>query len=256
MIARRLVRAAAVVLTSITVLSGPAVTASAAVPADPNAHGYIGLCDASGKNVTAGDVRNTPFVWKAVASQSPPANYVGRGQNTVLDIYQVRPGVDSTLWSGDDLTGTSFYLSAKYPAAQATQSDLSLSVITHEFPPMGDGYYELRMFFGKVGFDTYTASYPATFIRVRGNRWSMVQGGQVDCAAAQAKSVEVLVGKVPAASGPTASRYPVPAASSGSGWSSASLVGTVAVIAAAIAAVVGAATLRRRRRAAHVAETV
>ena len=71
------------------VLTGTAIPALAqSVPfTDPNTAGYIGLCDPYGHNVTGGSVDATPFVWKSVASSTPPAQYTGQGQNSVLEIH-------------------------------------------------------------------------------------------------------------------------------------------------------------------------
>jgi len=252
---RRTLRAvSATAVATLTLLAAHPALASADVPADPSAHGVIGLCDPTGKNLIAGDIRNAPFVWKAVASSPAPHSFQGRGENSVLSIFQVRPGVDATQWSGDQLTGTSFYSTPSHPTTQSTQSDIALSVITSEFPPMGDGYYELRMFYGRTDYGVYTTTYPATFIRVQGNRWSVAKGGQVDCAAGQAKSMEVLTGVAPAAAGPTARAYAVPAAPQ-KGWSAAALLAAVALVGAAVVAAV-MASLSRQRRVTRVREQV
>jgi hypothetical protein len=109
----------------------------------------------------------------------------------------VRPGVDAGDWSGDQLTAAAFYHNAKVPAVQATNADLSFGAFVKEFPPQGQGLYELRMFYGKLDYGTYSATYPATFLQVAGGRWWVVRGGTVDCSVASAVSMEVAAGTQP-----------------------------------------------------------
>jgi hypothetical protein len=277
----RRVGAVAVLAAASTLLLG--VGPAAALPVDPNAKGFIGLCDSQNHNVSGGSLAAAPFVWKAVASEPPPKAYVGRGENAVLNIYQPRPGVDPADWSGDQFTGATFYSSPDAPAAQATLKDIPLSVIVNEFPPLVDGLYQLRLYFGRTNVGLYSATYPATTIRVQGNRWSVVNGGTVNCAASSGQSAEVLTGAVsredaygtatpqPArgrpSSAPTrATTIPAPGSGSGSGAgrsgsaqpvaathpraaasSSGSTVGWW-ILAAAVLAAGGAAVVSRRRR--------
>jgi hypothetical protein len=176
--------------------AGPA---GAAAPADPARQGYIGLCDGTGHNITSGNVNSAPFVWKAVSSQAPPSAYAGKGQNADLNIYQLRPGVPAAEWSGEQLTAASFYRQKAAPTAQATTVDLSLANIIADYPPMDGGRYELRMYVGKVNYGDYSATYPATFIQVSGSTWHVIDGGTVNCGAADAVSDEVLTGALPKA---------------------------------------------------------
>lgn len=191
--------AAAAALAAISVLATGAVPAAAAptVPSDPSVKGFIGLCDRHNHNISGGDIHDVPFVWKAVATQPPPKQFLGQGENTILNIYQPRPGVAAGNWSGDQLTSASFYATRRAPAAQATLKDLPLAVIVREFPPLVDGLYELRMYFGKANYGLYSATYPATFIRVQGDHWNVVKGGSVNCAASTGESNEVLSGAIP-----------------------------------------------------------
>lgn len=187
-------------LLAATIAFAPLLTAAPAradaVPADAQAHGFIGFCDRHDHPLAGGDVGAAPFVWKAVASEPPPKAYLGKGQNAVLNIYQPRPGVDAAEWSGDQLTAATFYTTKAAPAVQSTLKDIPLSVVVKEFPPLVDGLYELRMYFGRANYGLYSASYPATFIRVDGDHWSVVKGGTVNCAAASGESTEVLAGTV------------------------------------------------------------
>ena len=170
-------------------------TAATALPADPAAHGYIGLCDEAGNNVTGGSTDTKPFAWKVVASQGPPADYQGSGANAILNVYQPRPGVQPSEWSGNSLTAASFY-KGKVATVQATYADSSLKEFMQLFPPMMGGLYELRMYFGKANYGLYSATYPVATIRVTGDRWELVSGGAVQCKSAKAVSNEQLTGVV------------------------------------------------------------
>ncbi|MGN6606079.1 MAG: hypothetical protein ACTHMS_03585, partial [Jatrophihabitans sp.] len=190
-------RSAVLAMSAVAVLLAPLPSAAAdTVPQDPAVAGTIGFCDLHDHQVTDGPVDGTPFVWKAVASQPPPKDYLGRGENTILNIFQPRPGVPAGEWSGDQLTAATFYQSSTHPAAIATSQDLPLSAIVAEFPPLVDGLYELRMYFGKTDYGVYSATYPAVFIRVTGDRWNVVNGAPVDCSSGQGQSSEVLAGTV------------------------------------------------------------
>ena len=181
-------RALAATATMVAVFGLAAPAFAAAPPADPNAKGYIGLCDRSGHQITSGNVNAAPFAWKAVASQLPPPMYHGTGQNAILNIYQLRPDTSSEDWSGDQLTAPSFYVDT--PTTVATVKDESLATFVAAYPPMQDGLYQLRMFFAANGSPTYTTTYPALYIRVSGATWTAVGGGTVNCAA-RAQSFEV-----------------------------------------------------------------
>lgn len=241
------------VLGLIAWLAGVPAAHADSLPSDPNAHGYIGLCDGHGHNVTAGYVDAKPFVWTAVSSTPASATMQGPGENTVLSINQPRSGVEPEEWSGDELTATSFYSKRSAPAAQATRADLSLATIIKEFPPQEDGLYELRMYYGRLDHGTYGATYPATFIQVSGNTWHVVKGGTVDCTDPGGISNEVATGVVP-----KAEQVPPPpvgpiSTGGGGGTSTAVVAGSTAGGVAVLAAVIAAFVLRSRRRPARQA---
>ena len=196
-----LVRRIALVLLSFMLVAvglGP-TSASAAppsLPSDPAAHGYVGLCDQAGRNITGGSVNTRPFVWTAVSSFTPPATYQGRGQNAVLSIYQPRPETLPGNWTGLVLTAATFYSTTKEPMAQETYQDASLADYMKVYPPLVNGLYVLRMEFGKQGYGTYGQNYPATTIQVKGSTWHVVQGGTVNCKAAKGVSMALITGVV------------------------------------------------------------
>jgi hypothetical protein len=189
---------AALVAGSTLALAGPASAQSLGpgLPSDPQVRGYIGFCDQNGNNVVGGDIDTTPFVWKSVASQTPPSSYQGKGQNAALVIYQPRPDTEPYDWTGTSITAGTFYNSKKLPTVQATHGDESLASYMKDFPPKVDGLYVLRMEFGKANVGLYSQTYPSTTIQVTGKSWRVVKGGTVDCKAATGISQEQLTGVV------------------------------------------------------------
>jgi len=179
--------------------------AQASIPADPAAHGYIGLCGVDDKPMVGGSIHDKPFVWKAIASQPAPAEARGAGEVATLYAYQPRPNVQASDWSGDTLTATNPYSTPSAPTAQATKLDYTLKDFIDEYPPMVDGLYELRMYFGNRTATAFADSYAATFIKVSGDRWKVVQGGTVNCGKGKAVSTELKAIGTRAAGAPVAS---------------------------------------------------
>ena len=89
------------------------------LPSDPNARGYIGLCNENGQNVTGGSINARPFIWKAVSSSHPPGSFQGHGQNADLLMFQPRPDTGPAYWSGTAMTAAAYYVSKEVPAVQA-----------------------------------------------------------------------------------------------------------------------------------------
>ena len=196
-------------------LTAPAAWADAPPFTDPGAHGFLALCDRSGHQVTSGNVDAAPFVWNAISSAAAPAAYVGANGKAVLVAYQPRQQVDPGQWSGGQLTGSSFYTNPMHPVAQSTETDQPLLSFVQSFPPKWDGLVQLRMYFSAPGLPPVTRSYPATTLRITGNRWQVVDGGTLSCQSGKGTSIESVYLRSPspaAVAGSTSS--PAPAAGS------------------------------------------
>lgn len=163
------------------------------IPADPAAHGYVALCGVDGRPMTGGNIHDKPFIWSAISSRPAPSEAQGAGEVATLYVYQLRPGTAPYDWNGDEITSTSPYSTPRHPATQATPADYALAFVTKDYPPMDHGLYQLRMYFGNRQNPAYPDKYAASFIRVTGNRWSVVQGGTLDCHAGKAVSPEVRI---------------------------------------------------------------
>lgn len=171
----------------------PAAADSSVPYTDPAANGIIALCNQAGQHITSGSVSDKPFAWTALSSTSAPPPYDGSGRTATLYAYQPRPGVPPGLWSGFQMTAASRYTNPTHPSIQSTQRDFSLADLIAAYPPMLDGFYQLRMLLGAPNEPTFRLGYPATDIKVTGNTWAVVRGGEVPCNAGSATSAEALL---------------------------------------------------------------
>jgi hypothetical protein len=173
--------------------SGTTPVATRAPFSDPNAIGYLGLCDSHGHQVTSGSVDTDPFAWRAVSSVAAPAQYAKSGRTAILFVYQAIQALDPGEWSGSQLTASSRYTNPAHPMAEATPGDGSLEDFISDFHPQWDGFLELRIYLGAPGQQVDSLQYPALDIQVTGDTWHAVGGGAVDCSAGSAESIESIL---------------------------------------------------------------
>lgn len=166
----------------------PAISAESPPFKDADANGYVGFCDKNKRQVSSGSIYDQPFIWTAVSSAPAPEGY--KKGKAVLIAFQPREGVEPGLWSGRQLTASSTFTNPAHPMSQATNADDPLLFFTQGFPPKWDGLVQLRMYFSARDMGLHKIPYPATIIRVTGDRWSVVSGGKVDCKAGTATSIE------------------------------------------------------------------
>ena len=168
--------------------------ASPTVPySDPNAIGYIGLCDAQGHQLTSGSVNTAPFAWRAVSTTAAQGPYAGPTRTALLMAYQPIDGLAPSDWSGDVLTAASRYSNPANPMAAATGGDESLAGFMSEYSPKWDGILQLRMYLDAANEPVYSLHYPALDIQVTGSTWHALDGGPVDCHAGTAVSIESIL---------------------------------------------------------------
>jgi hypothetical protein len=189
----RLLPAVGLVLAGSAVMVGPAAADSGVPYTDPDAVGYIGLCDQAGQQITSGDITTTPFAWRAVSSVPAPAPYNNVWRTAILLAYQPQQGLTPSEWSGDELTASSRYTNPANPMVAATDGDDSLQDFIEEFHPKWDGYLQLRIYLGTENAETYSVHYPALNIHVSGDTWSAVGGGAVNCNSGTSTSLESVV---------------------------------------------------------------
>ena len=163
------------------------VAEAASVPfTDPHANGSMTLCGRNGQPVTSGSLLTQPFVWKVVSSSAAPRGYT----RAYLTLFQPIQHVDPSHWTGYDLTSVSVFDDHNHPTVQATNLDPALTEPDYQIPPYWDGLYELRIFFTGLDEPGYSLTYPVAVIRVTGNSWQLVSGGNVPCSAGAATSEE------------------------------------------------------------------
>jgi len=169
----------------------PAVTR--APFSDPNAVGYIGLCNQAGRQITSGNLDSAPFAWRAVSSQPAPPPYNNDWRTAILLAYQPRQGLQPDEWGGQELTSSTRYTNPAHPMAQATSGDESLADFVADFPTQWQGFVQLRMYLDTRDAVVYSARYPALDIEVTGDTWQAVGGGKVNCDAGRAESIESIL---------------------------------------------------------------
>ncbi|MCU1366621.1 MAG: hypothetical protein JWN39_2260 [Ilumatobacteraceae bacterium] len=217
-----------------------------AVPyTDPNAVGFIGLCDASDHPIDHGSISAQPFVRSAVSSAAAPAPYDGEGRTATLFAYQPRDGSAPGEWSGQLLTASTRYTDPQHPMALATPLDDSLGTFLGAFPPSWDGLIQLRLFLGVPGQPTRTLQYAATDIRVDGDTWTVTRGGDTACDQQAGTSIEELL-PTGAATPSTAAPPTTTTPRVDGGTSTATKVGIGAAVVVLLAVVAGAVARRKR----------
>jgi hypothetical protein len=195
---RRIVVGPALVLAAVVVVSLIAWLhrdRSAKAPyTDAAVTGSIGLCDSSGKQITSGSTDSAPFVWRAVGTTPAPPGYAASGSSATLYAFQPRSGVDPTGWSGEMLTAAGRYADPDHPTAAATSADVSLADFVAGFPPVDDGFVQLRLYLSAPDQPPLITSYDALDIKVSGTSWRVVGGTSVDCSKAVSVSFETEIG--------------------------------------------------------------
>jgi hypothetical protein len=198
----RLARRARAAVT-IAALTFGAVTAAApfasAAPSfkvpftDEYAHGLLTFCNKSNQPVTSGSLDAVPFSWKTVSSAEPPAGYRNSSGRVTLYAYQPLEYVDPGDWSGSQLTAASVFSNPSHPVAQATPADSPLLYFVQNYPPHWDGLVEIRMMYTAVNQEQLTTPYAMAVLRITGNTWTVVEGGNTPCSAGKGVSVETVM---------------------------------------------------------------
>lgn len=187
---QRLIRLSTAALALAALL--PGCTSHGVPYADPSANGYIGLCDKAGKQITHGKVSDAPFAAFAISSVPARPPYDGFGKVATLYAYLPLQGYAAQEWAGDQITAGAYYTNAAHPmVATASDEGAQLAQFVKSYPPKWDGLVQLRIYLSVPGQPTYNLRYPATDIRVKGDTWSVVQGGEVACDSGSAVSVNV-----------------------------------------------------------------
>jgi len=188
---------------------------------DPGQAGLLTLCNTNLQPITHGNINTKPFVWRAVGDVPAPKGYRVKGEVGILFGYQPRQYTPAGAWSGLPMAAASVYTNPDTPMAQFTPIDEPLSYLTKFFPPIWDGLIELRLYLGGPGLSEDAQGYAAADLRVTGDTWTMVEGGDASCTSGSAVSDEVSVGLRGANGKPSSSHTSKDAGQAGSGASGA-----------------------------------
>jgi hypothetical protein len=172
---------------------GAVAGATSAPYTDPNAVGYIGLCNKAGHQITSGNVNTSPFVWRAVSSEPARPPYNNSYRTAILLAYQPQQGLASGEWTGAELSASSRYTNPAHPMAEMTPGDGSLEDFTSDYHPNWDGFVQLRIYLGTADEEAYSLQYPALNIQVTGDTWHVVGGRSVNCDTGSAESIESIL---------------------------------------------------------------
>ena len=190
---RRALLGAGAVLVGIAGLAGPTGAATTVPYTDPNAVGYIGLCNQAGQQVTSGSTTAAPFAWLAVSSTPAQPPYDGATRTAVLLAYQPQNGLSPGEWSGAELTASSRYTNPPRPWPRPHRWRRLARRLHGRLPPRSERLLQLRMYLGAADQQQYSVHYPTLDIQVQGDTSRAVDGGSVNCTAGTAESIESIV---------------------------------------------------------------
>jgi len=179
-----LIAAAVVVVVAVTVAW--TVTREDVVPYnDPQSSGLLTLCDESGNQVTKGSVDDTPFA-PIVLGSTPVDDKVAKDAvvNATLYGYQPRESVDPLEYSGSPIGGPVPFVNHDRPATRVVEDAWSISNFVEVFPAKYDGYVQLRLITSTTGIGAFTDTYDTADIKVDGDSWHVVRGGNASCSGA------------------------------------------------------------------------
>lgn len=176
------VAAVAVVAVAVAVGAAWSVRGEAVPYDDAQSSGLLTLCDESGHRVTRGSVDDTPFA-PIVLGATPVDAQVEEDAvvNATLYGYQPRENVDPLEFSGSPIGGPVPFVDHDRPATRIVPDAWSIANFVEVFPATYDGYVQLRLIVSASGFGAFTSSYDTADLKVDGDSWHVVRGGDADC---------------------------------------------------------------------------
>jgi hypothetical protein len=152
---------------------------------DARSAGALTLCSADGERITGGKVTDRPFAAYALGETPVGEPYVPEGAVATLFGYQPREGVEASEFSGSPISRAAEYVDPERPATYVEEGAWSIADFVSAFPADLDGYVQLRLYLGVPGVGTLTNEpYDTADLRVDGDAWELVRGGDASCAGA------------------------------------------------------------------------
>ncbi len=153
---------------------------------DAQSAGLLTLCSADGKAVTRGSVDDSPFAAVVLGETALPSDLDPTGAVATLYAYQPREGVGTSEFSGNALTAAVGFADPEAPAARVDEGAWTIGDFVTAFPADYDGYVQLRLVLGTPEAGTLSdRPYDTADLRVDGDAWELVRGGDASCADAE-----------------------------------------------------------------------
>ena len=153
---------------------------------DPQSAGLLTLCSEDGEAVTEGKVTDQPFAAVVLGETALPSELDPKGAVATLFAYQPREGVEADEFSGAPLTAAGALADPERPGVRVTEDVWTVADFVSAFPADFDGYVQLRLILGTPEAGTLTENpYDTADLRVDGDRWELVRGGDASCSAAR-----------------------------------------------------------------------
>lgn len=153
---------------------------------DAQSAGLLTLCSADGKAVTGGKIDDSPFADVVLGETALPSDLDPTGAVATLYAYQPREGVATSEFSGNALTAAVGFADPDQPAARVDEAAWTIGDFVTAFPADYDGYVQLRLVLGTPEAGTLTdRPYDTADLRVDGDAWELVRGGDASCADAE-----------------------------------------------------------------------
>ena len=150
---------------------------------DPQSAGLLTLCSEDGKAVTRGKVDDRPFAGAVIGETALPSDQDPQGAVATLFAYQPRKGIAAGEFSGTPLTAAGVLVDPDRPAVAVTGDVWSVGDFVTAYPADDDGFVQLRLYLGTAQAGTLTeGSYDTADLRVDGDTWELVRGGDASCA--------------------------------------------------------------------------
>ncbi|MEV5003047.1 hypothetical protein [Nocardioides sp. LML1-1-1.1] len=147
---------------------------------DARSSGRITLCLA-GERVTGGKLDERPFADVVLGSTGLPEGTDPSGAVATLFAYQPREGVGPEEFSGSPITAAVAFADPARPATRVTKEAWTLQDFVTAFPADLDGYVQLRLVLGTPAGGTLADHYDTADVRVDGDSWELVGGGDASC---------------------------------------------------------------------------
>ena len=155
---------------------------------DAASTGSLTLCDTQGHRVTSGKITDKPIAPIVLGSTRLDARVPDQAQGlATLYGYQPRAGVEASEFSGAPIGGPVAFRDHRRPATRVVKDGYSIKDFTTIYPANDKGFVQLRLILSADGLGVDTDSYDTADLKVTGDTWHVVRGGDASCTDAAAR---------------------------------------------------------------------